>query len=77
MTRTTPELASPSKLPHQWEGVWPSKYDLAFNRPKYTVDHQLNQVSNLEPSSPEAETLPLRRPNPVPVEVFPFACGLV
>ncbi|GBM51699.1 hypothetical protein AVEN_215342-1 [Araneus ventricosus] len=35
MTRTTPELStpSPSPSPHQREDVWPPAYDLACNRP--------------------------------------------
>ncbi|GBN00848.1 hypothetical protein AVEN_89216-1 [Araneus ventricosus] len=34
-------------------------FDLMFNKPTYTADLQWNRVSNLEPSGPKAETLPL------------------
>ncbi|GBM24450.1 hypothetical protein AVEN_41098-1 [Araneus ventricosus] len=52
MTRTTPELApsSPTRLA--------TTYDYEHATGPYTVD-QWNRVSNLEPSDPEAETLPL------------------
>ncbi|GBM73513.1 hypothetical protein AVEN_103944-1 [Araneus ventricosus] len=33
------------------------KSDLRFSRPTYTVDHRWNQVLNLVPSGPEAESL--------------------
>ncbi|GBM34840.1 hypothetical protein AVEN_208042-1 [Araneus ventricosus] len=60
MTRTTPELAPAlqTSAPHQREDVCPSTQDLACNRPP-TTDLQWNRVSNLEPSGPEVETLPL------------------
>ncbi|GBM22983.1 hypothetical protein AVEN_172331-1 [Araneus ventricosus] len=61
MTRTTPELASPLQTspPHQREDVRSPTYDLACNRSTYKTDLRWNRVSNLEPSSPEAETLSL------------------
>ncbi|GBM46855.1 hypothetical protein AVEN_216569-1 [Araneus ventricosus] len=34
-------------------------YDLTCNRPIYREDIQWNRVTNMEPSSPEAESLPL------------------
>ncbi|GBL75401.1 hypothetical protein AVEN_194593-1 [Araneus ventricosus] len=34
-------------------------YDLACSRPLHAADPQWNRVSNLEPSGPKAETLPL------------------
>ncbi|GBM75666.1 hypothetical protein AVEN_45554-1 [Araneus ventricosus] len=61
MTRTTPELAPPSPNFHATPtgGRLATTYDLACNRPPYTADLQWNRVSNLEPSGPKAETLPL------------------
>ncbi|GBL60191.1 hypothetical protein AVEN_177887-1 [Araneus ventricosus] len=39
-------------------------YDLTCNRTAYTADIQWNRVSNLEPSSSGAETLPLSHRGP-------------
>ncbi|GBN36892.1 hypothetical protein AVEN_176902-1 [Araneus ventricosus] len=66
MTRTTPQLARPlqTSAPHQWEDVWPLTYDLTGKRPTYTAILQWNQVSNLEPSGSEAETLQLGHRDP-------------
>ncbi|GBO30345.1 hypothetical protein AVEN_55111-1 [Araneus ventricosus] len=47
---------------HQREGVCPPTSDLTCSRS--TADHQLNQVSSLEPPVPEAETLPIRHHGP-------------
>ncbi|GBM04986.1 hypothetical protein AVEN_60193-1 [Araneus ventricosus] len=60
MTRTTPELALPlqATAPHQRQDVWPPTYDLASNKPTYTVDLRWNRVSSLEPSGFKAQTLP-------------------
>ncbi|GBO33501.1 hypothetical protein AVEN_101189-1 [Araneus ventricosus] len=58
MTRTTLGLAPPS--PNFASGralghcVW-----LGVQKAPYTADLQWNRVSNLEPSCPKAETLPL------------------
>ncbi|GBO01060.1 hypothetical protein AVEN_98152-1, partial [Araneus ventricosus] len=46
MTRTTPELAPPLQTPN-------------VQQAPYTADLQWNRVSDLEPSGPKAETLPL------------------
>ncbi|GBM64031.1 hypothetical protein AVEN_252142-1 [Araneus ventricosus] len=64
MTRTTPELASPSPNFHATPtgGRLATAYDLACSKQApYTVDLQWNRVSNLRPSCPEVETLPLGR----------------
>ncbi|GBM54690.1 hypothetical protein AVEN_121566-1 [Araneus ventricosus] len=58
MTRTTPELAPPSPNFHATRLT--TTYDLACNRPHT----QWNRVSNLEPSGPKAETLPLGHRGP-------------
>ncbi|GBN18280.1 hypothetical protein AVEN_175165-1 [Araneus ventricosus] len=74
MTRTTPELAPPLKasahtlfnaltpVGSAWvvsrEGVWPLRM-INVQQAQYTMDHQWNRVSNLEPPGPKAETLPL------------------
>ncbi|GBM26986.1 hypothetical protein AVEN_47186-1 [Araneus ventricosus] len=61
MTRATPELTGPfpdfRSTPAG--GRLPPMYDLTCNRPTYTADVQWNQVSNLELSGPEVETLPI------------------
>ncbi|GBL91957.1 hypothetical protein AVEN_102533-1 [Araneus ventricosus] len=44
--------------PHLRKDFWPSTYDLACIRSTYSADRQWNWVLNLEPSGPEAETLP-------------------
>ncbi|GBN37912.1 hypothetical protein AVEN_91465-1 [Araneus ventricosus] len=61
MTRTTPELAPPSPnfCSSPTGGRLATTYDLAYKRPPYTADLQWNRVSNLRPSGPEVETLPL------------------
>ncbi|GBM24716.1 hypothetical protein AVEN_254935-1 [Araneus ventricosus] len=46
-------------LSHQREDDWFPTYDLTCNRPRCAADLQWNRISNLEPSSPDAETLPL------------------
>ncbi|GBM36841.1 hypothetical protein AVEN_82831-1 [Araneus ventricosus] len=60
MTRTTPELAPPlqASAPHQREDVWPLR-TISVQQAPYTADLQWNRVSNLRPSSPGVETLPL------------------
>ncbi|GBM85804.1 hypothetical protein AVEN_273658-1, partial [Araneus ventricosus] len=40
-------------------GCLAARYDLACNRPHTRSDLQWNLVSNLEPSGPKVETLPL------------------
>ncbi|GBO22631.1 hypothetical protein AVEN_181599-1 [Araneus ventricosus] len=62
MSRTTPELAPLSPNCH----ATPTRGRLAINYVRfnvqwapYTADLQWNRVSNLEPSGPRAETLPL------------------
>ncbi|GBO15856.1 hypothetical protein AVEN_229143-1 [Araneus ventricosus] len=60
MTRATPVLAPPSpnfRATPTGERL-ATTYDLACNAP-YTADLQWNRVSNLRPSGPEVETLPL------------------
>ncbi|GBM49741.1 hypothetical protein AVEN_36359-1 [Araneus ventricosus] len=66
MTRTTPELAPPSPNFHATPtgGRLATTYDLACNRPHTRADLQWNRVSNLEPSGPKAETLPLGHRGP-------------
>ncbi|GBM58522.1 hypothetical protein AVEN_268600-1 [Araneus ventricosus] len=61
MTRTAPELAPPpqTSTPNQREDVRPTTTDLTYNRPTHSADKQWNRVSNLKPSGPELETLPL------------------
>ncbi|GBN59286.1 hypothetical protein AVEN_201964-1 [Araneus ventricosus] len=61
MTRTTPELAPPSPNFHATPtgGRLTTTYDLTCNRPHTRRIFQWNRVSNLEPSGPKAETLPL------------------
>ncbi|GBO28147.1 hypothetical protein AVEN_61808-1, partial [Araneus ventricosus] len=61
MTRTTSGLATPlqTSAPHQREDACTPTYDLKCIMPKYTADLQWNRVSNMEPSGPEAEILPL------------------
>ncbi|GBM32447.1 hypothetical protein AVEN_136026-1 [Araneus ventricosus] len=61
MTRATTELAPllQSSGSHQREGVWPSTYDLRYSKPAYTNYLQWNRVSDMEPSDPKAEILPL------------------
>ncbi|GBO30935.1 hypothetical protein AVEN_62394-1 [Araneus ventricosus] len=58
MTRTTPNLAPPSPNFHATPtgGRLTTTCDLTCNRP---ADLQWNRVSNMEPSGPTAETLPL------------------
>ncbi|GBM30211.1 hypothetical protein AVEN_165812-1 [Araneus ventricosus] len=60
LTRTTPELAntSPNFRTTLLGGRSPSMYDLTCIEATCTVDLQWNWVSSLEPSGPEAETLP-------------------
>ncbi|GBN29803.1 hypothetical protein AVEN_33460-1, partial [Araneus ventricosus] len=58
MTRTTPELAPPSNFCTTPEGGNLATTDLTCTRPAYTAVLQWNRVSNLEPSTPEVETLP-------------------
>ncbi|GBL77476.1 hypothetical protein AVEN_41861-1 [Araneus ventricosus] len=67
MPRKIPELA-PLEIfaPHQRENVCPTTYDSMLNRATYTADLQWNRVSSLEPSSFEAETLPLGHSGPWP-----------
>ncbi|GBL80085.1 hypothetical protein AVEN_183416-1 [Araneus ventricosus] len=70
MTTMPPELAPllQASTPHQREDVWPlsttttgvrplSKFSV--QRAPYTTDLQWNWASNLEPSGPKAEALPL------------------
>ncbi|GBL94371.1 hypothetical protein AVEN_7347-1 [Araneus ventricosus] len=60
MTRTTPNLAPPPNLrTTPAEELLAPIYDLACNRPTYTAGLGWKRVSNLEPSDPEAEILPL------------------
>ncbi|GBO10978.1 hypothetical protein AVEN_29882-1 [Araneus ventricosus] len=61
MTRTTPELAASSLsfLATPAGGCVTITCDLACNRFTYAAALQRNRVSNLKPSFPEAETLPL------------------
>ncbi|GBM78946.1 hypothetical protein AVEN_40510-1 [Araneus ventricosus] len=61
MTRTTPDLVPSlqSSVPHQREDVSPPTYDLACKQAQYTTDLRWNQVWNLKPSGPKAQTLPL------------------
>ncbi|GBL81074.1 hypothetical protein AVEN_83148-1 [Araneus ventricosus] len=62
MRRKTPELATAnSKLPHHISGrtFGTPAYDVMCIKPTNMTDLQWNQVSNLEPSGPEAETLSL------------------
>ncbi|GBN42187.1 hypothetical protein AVEN_174954-1, partial [Araneus ventricosus] len=61
MTRTTPELAPPSPNFHATPtgGRLTTTYDFSVQQAPYTADLQWNRVSNLEPSGPKAETLPL------------------
>ncbi|GBM66507.1 hypothetical protein AVEN_23772-1 [Araneus ventricosus] len=61
VTRSTPELAFPCPR----KGVWPTKYDLARNRPTYMAYLPWNRVSNLEPSYIKAEALLLGHRNPM------------
>ncbi|GBO02250.1 hypothetical protein AVEN_89404-1 [Araneus ventricosus] len=74
MTTATFELAPPlqTSAPHQREDVWSPTYDLTCNKPKHMADLQWNRVSNMEPSGPEAETLPLGHRGP---NVTSNACG--
>ncbi|GBM77312.1 hypothetical protein AVEN_91415-1 [Araneus ventricosus] len=48
-----------TSTPHQREDIWPPTSNLMCSRLAYTMSRQWNWVSNLEPSSPEVETLPL------------------
>ncbi|GBL95694.1 hypothetical protein AVEN_653-1 [Araneus ventricosus] len=61
MTRMTPELAPPlSKLSHHTNGrTFDSYIRFSVRQAKYTMDLQWKRVSNLEPSAPEADALPL------------------
>ncbi|GBO39377.1 hypothetical protein AVEN_43203-1 [Araneus ventricosus] len=58
MTRTTPELAPPlqASVPHQRKDVSPTS-DSTCTRFTSMADLHWNQVSNMEPSGSEAETL--------------------
>ncbi|GBN82663.1 hypothetical protein AVEN_23799-1 [Araneus ventricosus] len=60
MTRTIPELTHPLlfSVPHRREGGWPQHMIYPALAP-YKADLQWNRDSNLQPSGPEAETLPL------------------
>ncbi|GBN13690.1 hypothetical protein AVEN_199734-1 [Araneus ventricosus] len=60
---STPELSPPlqTSTPYQLEDVWPPTCDLGCKRPTCMADLKWNQVSNLELSGPEFETLPLPR----------------
>ncbi|GBN93906.1 hypothetical protein AVEN_30295-1 [Araneus ventricosus] len=59
MTRMTPEPALPSSsFPTTPAGGGLVVTDLTSTRPAYTAVIRWNQVSNLEPSSFEVETLP-------------------
>ncbi|GBO26156.1 hypothetical protein AVEN_271352-1 [Araneus ventricosus] len=61
MTRTTPELSLPSPNFRITPVGGRLTYYLRFNvqQVPYTADLQLNWVSNLEHTGPEAEDLPL------------------
>ncbi|GBL96087.1 hypothetical protein AVEN_104325-1 [Araneus ventricosus] len=61
MTRAAPEMVPsfPNFHATPTGGRLATTYDLACNRPHTRPDRQLNRVSNLEPSGPKAETLPL------------------
>ncbi|GBO12944.1 hypothetical protein AVEN_210739-1 [Araneus ventricosus] len=60
-----PELAHPLQASLHSEDVWHPMYDLTCNRPTCTADLQGNRVSRLEPSDPEAETLPIGHHCPI------------
>ncbi|GBM03174.1 hypothetical protein AVEN_70594-1 [Araneus ventricosus] len=60
MTRTTPELTSPSKPPnHTNRRKFGHNVGSNVHRPTYMTDLKWNRISNLEPSYPKAEILPL------------------
>ncbi|GBM26459.1 hypothetical protein AVEN_217330-1, partial [Araneus ventricosus] len=67
MTRTTPELAPPSPNFHATPtgGRLTTTYDLTCNRPHTRRIFSGIGSSNLEPSGPKAETLPLGHRGPV------------
>ncbi|GBN47890.1 hypothetical protein AVEN_223315-1 [Araneus ventricosus] len=57
MTRTAPEwYPLQASTPHQRKDIWPL---CGVQLVPYMADLLKNQVSSLEPSSPETETLPL------------------
>ncbi|GBN77269.1 hypothetical protein AVEN_130965-1 [Araneus ventricosus] len=56
MTRPTPPLQA--SAPCQREDVWPLRM-ICVQQAPYTADLQWNRVSNLRPSGPKVETLPL------------------
>ncbi|GBM47854.1 hypothetical protein AVEN_91840-1 [Araneus ventricosus] len=62
MTRMTLELASPLQTfsPQHREDAWPATSYLTCTRTRYMVDLQWNQVSSLEPSSPDLTSRPQR-----------------
>ncbi|GBL88673.1 hypothetical protein AVEN_195658-1 [Araneus ventricosus] len=60
MTRAKSELTPLSKLPHNTgRRMFVSTYNSACNRNTYMAGLPWNRVSNLEPTSPHAKTLPL------------------
>ncbi|GBM97494.1 hypothetical protein AVEN_97815-1 [Araneus ventricosus] len=80
MTWTTLELPPnlQTSTPHQREDFRPTTSDFTCIRPKYMADLQWKWVSNLEPSVPKAETLPLGHRGPYSqVYAYPWEYAVV
>ncbi|GBN14500.1 hypothetical protein AVEN_39814-1 [Araneus ventricosus] len=62
MMRTTHEQTPPlqTSAPHQQKDDWPPQYDFTCNKQvPNTSNLSWNRVSNVEPFSPESDTLPV------------------